>query len=146
MPESWRGGGAQATRRIAPVVSRLPFPARSEPRANDSHLAATSRRPACAPSPDWSIDHRTLHSMLCPEMAFTVNGSNGRQRVNKWLMQWLKRLGPIVPREATDAAKFGNLRESVPDSYALPNSSTMSDLRSGTPSEAMTARGTSPKR
>src|ERR1700730_10605751 len=102
MPESWRGGGAQATRRIAPVVSRLPFPARSEPRANDSHLAATSLRPTCAPSPDWSIDHRTLHSMLCPEMAFTVNGSNGKQRVNKWLMQWLKRLGPIVPREATD--------------------------------------------
>ena len=84
--------------------------------------------------------------MLCPEMAFTVNGSNGKQRVNKWLMQWLKRLGPIVPREATDAATFGNLRESVPDSYELPNFPTITGLRSGTPSEAMTARGTSPKR
>ena len=62
--------------------------------------------------------------MLCPEMAFTVNGSKGKQRVNKWLMQWLKRLGPIAPREATDAATFGNLRESVPDSYELRNSST----------------------
>jgi hypothetical protein len=80
MPEPWRGG-AQATRRIAPVALRFPFLARSGPRANDSHLAATSRPPAYAPSPDWSIDHRTLHSMLFPEMTFTINGSNGKERV-----------------------------------------------------------------